>query len=134
MVTHAHNIHYNADNTYYREAYHTREDDDGCVARILAERKQQSALCTEREEWLFGWHGEHGGYDRAAQDDSEHKGAEHGVAIASDAGFFVLLQILYGVEVLLESGDEGVAVVEGGSGCEEESSSVLSFFILSILF
>ena len=41
-------------------------------------------------------------------------------SLRSDAGFFVLLQILHCVEALLEFPDECVAVVEGGSGCEEE--------------
>lgn len=120
MVAQTQQIYYDVDYTNYREAYKARDEHEHCISRIPSERYEQGVLHAERKEWLFGWLGEHNGYNASAQDNSEHEGSEHGVAVTSAAGFFVLLQILHGVEAFLESGYEYVAIVKSGLGCEEE--------------
>lgn len=120
MVAQTQQIYYDVHYTNYREAYKARDEHEHCISRIPSERYEQGVLHAERKEWLFGWHGEHNGYDASSQNNSKHEGCEHGIAVASETGFFVLLQILNGVEAFLESGNECVAIVKGGSGCEEE--------------
>ncbi len=69
----------------------------------------------------------------SAQYETKHKGNKHGLTVASETSFFMLLQILHGVEALQQFCNKSVAVIEGAfrQQAAESKGGIVSAIVLN---